>query len=72
MAVKHAEVGGLLPVASSHVFGLGEVEDDGDSVLVVLPNWSLVGGGGVGADGAMAVLGMLGRLEVGNGDEYLG
>ncbi len=69
--IKHSEVGWLLPVCA-HVFWLGEIEDDGHSVLIVFSHWTLVGGGGVGSDGAVAVLAVLGRLEVGDGDQDLG
>lgn len=68
--VEHPEISGLLPVG--HVLRLREIEDDGHSVLVVLADGSLVGGGGVCADGAVAVLGVLGGLEVGDGHEDLG
>jgi hypothetical protein len=71
VSIEHSEVGWLLPVGP-HVLGLGEIEDDGHSVLIVLPHWSLVGGGGVGPDGAVPVLAVLGWLEVGDGDEYFG
>lgn len=64
MPVEHPEIRRLLPV--SNVLRLREVQYDGHSVLVVLAHWSLVGGGRVGADGAMAVFGVLSRLKVGD------
>lgn len=70
MSIKHPKVGWLLPV-SSHVLGLGEIEDDGHSVLIVLSHWTLVSGGRIGSDGAVPVLAVFGWLEIGDGDEYL-
>lgn len=69
--IKHPKVGRLLPVGP-HVLWLGEIEDDGHSVLVVLPHWALVGGGGVGSDSPVPILAVFGWLEVGDGHEYLG
>lgn len=70
MPVEHPEIGRLLPV--SHVLWLREVQYDGHSVLVVLAHWPLVGGSGVGPDGAVTVFGVLGRLKVGDRHEYFG
>ena len=66
VAVEHSEVGWFFPVGD--VFWFGEVENDGDSIFVVLSDGSLVGGGGVGSDGAVSVFGVFGGFEVGDGD----
>ena len=42
VSVKYSEVSWLLPVCG--MLGLREVENDGHSILIVLPDWSLVGG----------------------------
>lgn len=70
VTIEYSEIGGLFPI--SDVFWLGKVEYDGHSVLIVLSDWSLVSGGGVGANGPVAVFGVLGRFEIGDGSEYFG
>ena len=68
--VENSKVGRFFPVGG--VFGFGEVEDDGDSVFVVLADGALVGGGRVGSDGAVSVFGVLGGLEVADGHKHFG
>ena len=68
MSIKDSKVGRFFPIGG--MFGFGEVEDDGDSILVVLSNGSLVGGGRVGSDGPMSIFRVLGGLEVADGHEH--
>lgn len=65
MSIEHTEVGCFFPVYA--VLRLGDVEYDCNSVLVILSYGSLIGGGGVCFDVATGILGMFGRLEVGDG-----
>lgn len=62
MSVEYPKISWFFPI--SDVFGFGEVEDDGNSVFVVLADRSLVGGGGVGTNGAMSIFGMLGGFKI--------
>ena len=70
MAVEDSEVGWFFPVAD--VFWFCEVEYDGNSVFIVLSDWSLVGGGRVCSDGAMRVFGVFGWFEVADSHEHFG
>lgn len=48
MAIEDPEVSGLLPLDA--VFRLGDVQDDGDPVLIVLADGALIGGGRISFD----------------------
>ncbi len=70
VSVENAEISRFLPV--SDMLWLGEIQYNCDSIFIVLSHWSLVGGGRVSSDSAIAVFGVFGWLEVGDGGEYLG
>jgi hypothetical protein len=65
MPIKHSEVSRFLPVTD--MLRLGEVEDDGHSIFIVLSNWPLIGGGRIRAYGPMPIFGVFGRFKVGDG-----
>ena len=70
VAIEDAEVSCLLPLDA--VFGFRYVEDNGDSILIVLTDRALVGGGSIGLDKAIRFGGMLSFLKVGDGGENFG
>jgi hypothetical protein len=70
VAVEDPEVCCLFPVHA--MFRFGDVQDDGDSVFVVLADGSLVSGGGVGLDISAGVFGVFGGFEVRDGYEDFG
>jgi hypothetical protein len=70
VSVEDSEVCRFLPVVDMLRFG--KVEDDGYSILIVLSNWSLVGGGRVSAYGPVSVARVFGRFEVGDRQQCLG
>lgn len=71
VSIKNSKIGRLLPVCPN-VFRLSEIKDDGNAVFIVLSHWALISGCGVCADGSMAIFGVLGWFEVGDGDKYFG
>lgn len=67
MAIEHSKISWFFPIAA--VFRFCEVQDDGNSVLVVLANRSLISWSRIRSDSSMPVLRMLGRLKVGDWDQ---
>lgn len=53
MTIEYSEISDFFPFCA--VLRLGDVEDDGDPVLVVVSDWSLVGRGSVGLDEAIGL-----------------
>ena len=53
--IENSEISRLLPLPH-HVFRFCKVEDDCHSIFIILPHWTLVSRGRVGADGAVTVL----------------
>jgi len=70
VAIEYPKIRRLLPIRG--VLGFGEVQNDGNSIFVVLSDGALVGGGGVGPDGPVTIFRVLGRLEVADGHEHFG
>ena len=70
VAVKDSKIGRFLPFGD--VFRFYEIEDNCHSIFVVLAYRTLVGRSRVGANGAMRIFGMFGRLEIRDGDKGLG
>lgn len=53
VSIEDSEVCWLFPL--SYVFRFCEIEDDCDSIFIVLTDWTLVGGGRISADGSMCI-----------------
>ena len=63
--IKYSKVSCLLPLDA--VFWFRYVEDNGNSILIVLTDRALVGGGSIGLDKAIRFGGMLSFLKVRDG-----
>ena len=72
MAVIDSEEGALGPDFVLTVLWLHDVEDDGDSVLVVIPDETLVSIGGICPHDPISLERALSRLMVGNNDASAG
>jgi hypothetical protein len=64
MTIEHSKISWFFPIVA--VFRFCEVQDDGNSVLVVLANRSLISWSRIRSDSPMAVLWMLGGLKIGD------
>jgi hypothetical protein len=66
--VEHSEVGYFLPLGA--VLRLGDVQNDSHTIFIVVSDGALVCGRGISLDIAIGLDAVLGRLEVGDGQEH--
>ena len=70
VSVEHSKVGYFLPLGA--VFRLGDVQNDGHTILIVVSDGALICGRGISLDIAIGLDAVLGGLEVGDGQEHFG
>ena len=51
MSIKDSKVGDFLPFST--VFWLGDIKDDSDSILIIVPDRALISGGSISFDMAV-------------------
>ena len=66
--VEHSEVGYFFPLSA--VLRLGDVQNDGHTILIVVSDGALICGRGISLDIAIGLDAVFGGLEVGDGQEH--
>ncbi len=70
MSVKNSKISHFLPFSA--VFGLGNVQNDSHTILIIVSDRSLIRRRSIRLDIPIGLDAVLGRLEVGNGQEHFG